>query len=112
MEKALVIPLPLAEMLYVVMGPMAEELGPNHPWGSLAMRILAAYRTGRDDFVEEYYSPTVALSLPILTEQVANEIADWIETENNIVKDLEMWKEEMDEHFFKGDDDGPAPGNR
>lgn len=50
------IPLELAEMLHVTLGPLGELLEEEgHPWAGLVTRVLEQYLAGRDQTVFDNY---------------------------------------------------------
>lgn len=99
-DQNLLVPLPLSEMLFVTLGTMMDGMPADHPWRPTVAMVLRAYVVGRDDHVEELYGPEVAREMPVITEMVADTVADWLEREASTTEDFEKWKEELDEHFF------------
>lgn len=96
----LLIPLPLAELMYVTLGTYIASMDENDPWRPTLMLVVGAYVTGRDDAVEDLYGPEVARELPALSAMVAETVATWLEREAGSSDDFEEWKRELDEHFF------------
>ena len=93
--KNVLVPLPLAELLHCVLGPLAMELERDgHPWVPYIRYILKVYTTGRDRECVDRYGSDVMELVDICTDTVANELCDFLEmlsTEH----DFRLWAEEM-----------------
>ncbi|OQZ87920.1 hypothetical protein BST11_25495 [Mycobacterium alsense] len=91
------IPLPLAEMLYATLGPLAETLAAeNHPWAALAERVLEAYKTGRNDQLVAMYGQGVIPEISKVTQQVADAVCGVVAEMADEEMDFAMWAGEFD----------------
>lgn len=98
MAEHLQIPLPLAELLHSVLGPLAGRLkAEGHPWTELVQRILEAYCDQRDAFLVEKYGTVHILSeAHATTVQAAEAVCRFIEEITVEAVDFEQWSKEID----------------
>jgi hypothetical protein len=92
----LLLPLPLAELLYVMLGPLVEVLKTEgHPWAGLAGAVINAYREGRDKTLHKMYGEHVVRDIDIVTFLVSEELAKWADEISEMQTDFKMWREEL-----------------
>lgn len=94
----LLLPLPLAELLYVTLGPLAEVLkDEGHAWAGLTEAVLKAYREGRDATLYKMYGENVVKDIDIVTFLVSEELARWADEVAGIRTDFQLWQEELND---------------
>ncbi len=97
-EHFILLPLPLAELLHVTLGPLANVLEEqDHPWVPLIRKVLGAYQDGRDDMVFKMYGKSVTDDIGIITWQVSEELVKWVAEMADEEVHFEKWKEELGE---------------
>lgn len=93
----MLVPLPLAEMLHVTLGPLAEVLSAEgHAWAPLLDRVLEAYRAGRDDQMVKLYGASIIPDIDIVTAQVAEALCGVASDMAAEELDFTMWAGEFD----------------
>jgi hypothetical protein len=79
------IPLPLAEMLLVTLGPLVDQLEhEHHPWTPLLQTRLDKYIAARDRFIAQHYG---AVDVDAITCEQTKELCDDV--------DMGMWADEL-----------------
>lgn len=92
----LLVPLPLAEMLHVTLGPLTETLEKeDHPWVPLLRRVLAAYKMGRDDTMVAIYGNGIIGEIDVCTVQVAEEVCKVVDEIAAEETDFVQWSTEF-----------------
>lgn len=90
------IPLQLAELLHVTLGPLTETLKEeDHPWVGLALMVLAAYREGRDRELEKAYGVEVVADIDLCTYRVSEQLCNWASEMAGEETDFEKWAKEL-----------------
>lgn len=89
------LPLHLAELLHVALGPLADVLeGEDHAWAPMLKTVLTKYRVARDLVLVDELGPdaipaidrTTALACQVMYEMVSGPVADG---------DFDLWASEL-----------------
>lgn len=90
------IPLELAELLYVTLGPLSEVLqDDNHKWAPIVKMVLRAYREGRDDMLGKMYGDRVLEDIDLCTFLVSEQLVKWVSELSGEQTDFDKWAQEM-----------------
>jgi hypothetical protein len=107
-SRHLLVPLPLAELLFVTLGPLSDVLAEeDHRWAPLVKMVLRAYRTGRDDMIEATYGKQVVRDIDLCTYLVSEQLAVWVAELGDEATDFDKWAEELGSY---GDETGNEHG--
>lgn len=89
------VPLELAELLHVTLGPLNEVLRiEDHPWAALIGRVLDFYERGRDAHLAEAHgagAPELAAEAMVAGVGIVESLVDDAETEEHFA----MWDSEI-----------------
>lgn len=92
----LLIPLPLAELLFVTLGPLSDVLEEEgHRWTMMVKMVLRAYMDGRDDTLGKMYGMNVVKDIDMVTVQVSEELCRWMDEVSIEEEHFEKWQEEL-----------------
>lgn len=95
-DHHLQVPLPLAEMLHVVLGPLAEQLErEGHGWAPTIKRVLQAYTQGRDEILAEKYGSAILQEIDVCTRDAAEQLCQWVAQMAQEESDFELWAQEF-----------------
>lgn len=90
------VPLALAEMLHVTLGPLTDVLErQNHPWVKFLRSVLAAYTKGRDDLLTGAHGESILLAIDEVTLSVAETVCDFLYQLAATEEDFELWAKEL-----------------
>ena len=91
----LLLPLPLAELLHVTIGPLADVLEEEgHAWAPLLRRVLETYLTGRADQLVKRYGVGVLEDAVVVTGEVVQAMYELVRELAMEQVDFDLWAEE------------------
>lgn len=95
-DDNLQVPLPLAEMLHALLGPLGEQLTrEGHSWAPFVSRVVDAYTQGRDDHLSDTHGPAVLRDIDVCTLQVADKLCGWVAEMASEEEDFDLWAREF-----------------
>lgn len=98
MDENIQIPLQLAELLHVTLGPLTEVLkDEDHSWAPLISMVLRAYREGRDRELVKEYGDSIVRDIDLCTYLVSEQLCEWSRELAGEETDFDKWAHEIED---------------
>lgn len=95
-DRSAYIPVELAELLHVTLGPLGEVLsGEGHPWADMVKRVVAEYITGRDRSVFHLHGDNVLVDIAHFTSQAVNRVLALTDSAVHEAEHFLQWSDEV-----------------